>query len=94
MVIVARDILVKFHKKHASAKKPLEAWLTIVENAKWKNTSDVKLEFPSASFLSENRIVFNIGGNNYRLLVTVVFAKGMLLILRAGTHADYDKWKL
>ena len=65
-----------------------------MERAEWKTTADVKRDFAAASFLSGNRIVFNIGGNRFRLLVTAVFCKGRVLVEKVGTHAEYDRWKL
>ena len=94
MLIVGREIIATFVKKHASAKKPLDAWTSFAMVSSWKGPSCVKRDFPSASFLSGNRVVFNIGGNYYRLLVLAVFAEGIVAIDRVGTHAQYDKWKL
>ena len=62
--------------------------------AVWAGPQDIKDRFPSASLLSENRVVFNIGGNNYRLLVRVAYNTGVVVILAVGTHAEYDKWDL
>jgi mRNA interferase HigB len=92
--ILGRNILEIFSRKHASATKPLSAWRAFVERAEWKTTADVKRDFAAASFLSGNRIVFNIGGNRFRLLVTAVFCKGRILVEKVGTHAEYDRWKL
>ncbi len=92
--ILGKDILSAFQRKHAAAEKPLSAWRAFVERADWKTTADVKRDFVTASFLSRNRIVFNIGGNKFRLLVTAVFCKGRVLVEKIGTHAEYDRWKL
>lgn len=94
MLVVGREIIATFVKKHASARKPLDAWTSFAMESSWKGPSCVKRDFPSASFLSGNRVVFNIGGNNYRLLVVVIFTKSTISIDRVGTHAQYDKWKL
>jgi mRNA interferase HigB len=94
MLISGREILVNFQRKHTAAKKPLAAWAAFAEGADWKGPADVKRDFPSASFLSGNRIIFNIGGNKFRLLVVAVFVKGRLMVTRVGTHAEYDKWNL
>jgi mRNA interferase HigB len=94
VLIVGREIIAVFVKKHASAKKPLDAWVNLASESKWKGPSCVKRDFPSASFLSGNRVVFNIGGNKFRMIVTAVFCKERILIKRIGTHAEYDRWKL
>lgn len=94
MQILGRDVLETFSRKHAQAAGPLSAWRAFVERTEWKTTADVKRDFAAASFLSGNRIVFNIGGNRFRLLVTVVFCKGRVLVEKVGTHAEYDRWKL
>ena len=64
------------------------------ECAEWKTTQDIRNRFNSADFLSNNRVVFNIGGNNFRLVVIVYYSAGILKIDRIGTHAEYDKWDL
>ncbi len=68
--------------------------LRLCGESKWKGPSCVKRDFPSASFLSGTRVVFNIGGNKFRMLVTAVFCKERILIKRIVTHAEYDRWKL
>ena len=94
MRIASRDKLTKFMQKHARARASLSSWLATAEEASWKTPQDIKEQFRSADFLSENRVIFNIGGNNYRLVVLVRYVEGQLLVLRIGTHAEYDKWKL
>jgi mRNA interferase HigB len=59
-----------------------------------ENTADIKSRYRAADFLSGNRVVFDIGGNNYRLIVLVRYHQGILLIEKVGTHAEYSKWKL
>lgn len=94
MRIAGRNKLTKFMRKHARAHPSLSSWLAAAEEASWKTPQDIKERFRSADFLSENRVIFNISGNNYRLVVLVRYVEGQLLILRIGTHAEYDKWKL
>lgn len=84
----------EFSKKHNQALRPLEAWMQEVSTATWATTHDIKSRYPSADFLSGNRVVFNIKGNDYRLVVQVVFVLGVVVILQIGTHAEYDKWRL
>ena len=64
-----------------------------MERAVWTTMADIKARFPHASILTDNHVVFNIGGNKYRLETIVVFASGVVVVHRIGTHAEYDKWK-
>lgn len=94
MKIVGRDKLEKFMRKHANARPSLRAWLADAEASTWRTSQDIRDRYNSADFLSGNRVVFNIGGNNYRLVVLVRYAGGIIMIQKVGTHALYDKWKL
>jgi len=94
MTVVGKKILEDFMKKHARAKSPLSSWIQDVEDADWETPQDIKNRYRSADFLSDNRVVFNIGGNNFRLVVIVRYQNGIVMIDRIGTHAQYDKWKL
>lgn len=84
-------MLEEFRQRHADSRGPLNAWQAEVEAAQWQAPHDIKVRFPSASFLAENRVIFNIKGNTYRLVVKVKYQYGMLLIEWVGTHAEYDK---
>lgn len=81
-------------RKHARAKSPLSCWLQDAKDAEWKTPQDIRNRYNSADFLSDNRVVFNIGGNNFRLAVIVRYQNGIVMIDKVGTHAEYDKWKL
>lgn len=94
MKVVGKTILEDFIKKHSRAKSPLSAWLQDAEDSTWKTPKDIKNRYNSADFLSDNRVIFNIGGNNFRLVVIVRYQNGIVMIDRIGTHAQYDKWKL
>jgi len=94
MRVNGRERLDVFVSRHAQARGPIQAWLREVEHAKWQGPQDVKNRYPSASILPDNRIVFNLGGNKFRLLVMVVYVNGVVLVKQVGTHAEYDKWKL
>lgn len=91
MNVVARPILLAFWRKHVEAEQPLKAWYAEAVKAAWKTPQDIKRAYPSASFLPGNRIVFNVGGNKYRLVVAVAYQFGAVYIKFIGTHADYDK---
>jgi mRNA interferase HigB len=83
-----------FKKSHADSPGPLDAWQAEVQAAQWSGPQDVKNRYPSASFLADNRVIFNIKGNTYRLVVKARYQNGIMLIEWVGTHADYDKLKL
>lgn len=87
-------MLHEFMKHHLDIQGPLETWIQEVREASWRTTLDIKARYSSASFLSDNRVVFNVKGNKYRLLVKVGFNLQTVLIQRIGTHAEYDKWEL
>ena len=91
MRILSRKTLVAFWKKHPDAEQPLRAWFGEVEKASFTNTAQVRRRYASADFIAGNRIVFNIGGNKYRLIVAVKYAPYFLVFVRfLGTHAEYD----
>ncbi|MDO3696010.1 type II toxin-antitoxin system HigB family toxin [Wenyingzhuangia sp. chi5] len=91
MRVISKKILRDFWTKHADSEEQLKAWFRETEKAKWININDLKAEYPSASILKDNRIVFNIKGNNYRLIVKFNFEYQISWIRFIGTHAEYDK---
>jgi len=92
MRIIARRTLREYvarrrrHKDWAALKSALDAWFTEVRKANWRSASDVKRSYATASIVSADRIVFNIKGNNYRLIVAVDFEKEIVWIKWIGTH--------
>jgi len=78
------------HKDHGALKAALDAWFGEVRKARWKNPADVRRHYSTASIVSTERVVFNIRGNHYRLVVAVDFEKGIVWIKWIGTHRDYD----
>jgi mRNA interferase HigB len=97
MRIIARRTLRAFiegrsgHKDHAALKAALDAWFDEVKKASWTSSADVKRLSAIASIVSADRIVFNIKGNNCRLVVAVDFEKGIVWIKWIGTHKEYDR---
>ncbi len=89
--IIARKTLKDFWTRHASAEGPMSAWYTHVSRATYKSTQDIKNDFRSADFLPGNRVVFDIGGNNYRIVVVALLNAGTLYVRFVGTHAEYKK---
>ena len=79
------------HKGIKATRSQFEAWLDIVARANWRNPEDVKASYPKASVLKASRVVFNIKGNDYRLVAAVDFKKAIVWIKWIGTHRDYDR---
>ena len=90
MRIIAKRTLREFWERHPDAKKPLDDWHQVVENADWNAPDQVKAMFASASILPNNRVVFNIKGNTYRLVVHIPYHRRRVYIRFIGTHAEYD----
>jgi mRNA interferase HigB len=91
MRIIAKGPLRTFWERHPDAEEPLLAWYHEVEQENWKNSADVKAKYRNASFVGGNRLVFNIRGNRYRLVVKINFPRQVVYVRFVGTHAEYDK---
>ena len=91
MRVIAISTLRAFWTKHSDAQTPLMAWYALASRSQWRSTSDIKEAYRNASFTANNRVVFNIKGNDYRLVVLVRYDKGLLFVKFVGTHAQYDK---
>lgn len=93
MQLLGLPKLEEYKRSHADSRGSLDVWRSEVEEAQWGEPHDIKGRFPSASFLAGNRVIFNIKGNTYRLVVKVKYQNGIVLIEWIGTHAEYDKQK-
>ncbi len=93
MRLVGKQQLDDFERRHAEVRGPLHAWILEVGEAEWNGSADIKARYPSASFLSANRVIFNIKGNKYRLEVKVSYEGKVVLVMWIGTHAEYSKRK-
>ena len=91
MRIIAKKILRDFWETHHDSNQQLKSWYQETSKAKWATPKEIKMEYPSASFLANNRVVFNIKGNHYRLIVKISYDYEMVWIRFIGTHAGYDK---
>lgn len=80
-----------FWQIHPDSERPLRAWYAAAKRAQWRGPTDIKEEHSTASFLGENRVIFNIKGNSYRLVVIAEYRKGRLFVRFVGTHAEYDR---
>lgn len=93
MKIVGIEPLRALQAKHADVDQAIKAWEAEVKEAEWNTTFDVRQRYASASFLSDNRVIFNIKGNNYRVATRISYQNKVVQILAAGTHLEYKKWK-
>jgi mRNA interferase HigB len=89
--IIARRTLREFWQRHADAEQPLRAWYHDIRKADWGSPADVKRVYANASIVGGNRIVFNIGGNKYRLVVAVNYAYRICYVRFVGTRKAYDR---
>ncbi len=93
MIIENCRAIDKFVTKHADARVPFAEWIEKVEAAQWTNLVDLKMTFNSADYV-KSLIVFNVAGNNFRVVAEVIYTEQILRIAKVGTHAEYNRWKL
>ena len=91
MRIIAKKALREFGERHPDAEEPLLAWYREVEQEEWDTPAKVKEKYRSASIVGDNRVVFNIKGNHYRLVVRINYPYRVVYIRFVGTHAEYDR---
>lgn len=91
MRVIAKKTLKDFWEKHPPARIPLSAWYYEALRGVWETPKDIKIYYRSADFLAGNRVVFNIGGNKYRLIVKVNYQFKIIYIRFIGTHKEYDR---
>lgn len=96
MRVIAKSSLVKFWRQpgHADSQGALQSWYDEAIKAEWKTTQDIKDHYSSASICAGNRVVFNIAGNKYRLVVEMQYRAGIAWVKFVGTHARYDQIKV
>lgn len=91
MRVIAKSTLKRFWEQHSDSRGPLESWYDEAMKAAWASPQAVKDQYGLASFCGNNRVVFNIGGNKYRLVVEMQYRAGIAWVKFVGTHAQYDK---
>lgn len=91
MVVISYKTIRDFGANHPQAIVPLENWYIVALQADWTNLSQLKASFPSADYVGNERVVFNVAGNNYRLIAAVNYKIRTVYIKFIGTHAEYDK---
>jgi len=91
MRVIAIGTLREFWRKHADAEVPLRAWFAEASRAQWRTPAEIKASHRNASFMANNRVVFNIKGNEYRLVVAVHYNRGLMFVRFVGTHRECDR---
>ena len=97
MIVIGTDVVESYladqagHKGIKAARAQYQAWLDMVTRAEWRNPEDVKGACPKASILKASRVVFNIKGNDYRLVARLQYQAGVVEVRFFGAHAEYDK---
>lgn len=91
MILIGLEKLKQFTQKHASARGWIRNWIADVRGVKWQGPQDIKKRYASASFLSDNVVIFNVKGSDFRLEVQVAYNTGKVILKWAGTHAEYNK---
>lgn len=91
MNVVTKKTLQAFWTIHPNAKGPLTSWYDHAKAADWQSPQDIKNDFRSVDFVGDNRVIFDIGGNNYRLVVRVSYTFKQVLVKFVGTHKEYDQ---
>jgi len=88
--VISRRTLAEFYAVHADSKDPLETWYKVCRSAEWRNFNEVQKAYPSADVVGDDRVVFNIKGNKYRLVARFSFRYKAIQVKWIGTHASYD----
>ncbi len=92
MILLGKRLLVEFSRKHAAARGAISAWTAEVAGAAWRSSAELKSRFPSVSFVGNDRVVFNLKGNHFRLDAQINYSAQVVLVRRIGTHAEYASW--
>jgi mRNA interferase HigB len=91
MRIIALRTLQECWQRHPAAQIPLRSWYALASRAEWRAPADVNAAYRNASFVANNRIVFNVKGNDFRIVVAVHYNRGMMFVRFVGTHREYDE---
>lgn len=91
MRVISKKLLREYWEMHAGAKAGLQAWYEEALRAEWHTPTDIKRIHPNASIIADNRVVFNIRGDAYRLVVKIHYDRGFVYVRFVGTHPEYDR---
>jgi mRNA interferase HigB len=94
MKVLGKKLVIDFIAKHTDCKKSVEALLFEIESVDWETPHDIKIRYPKASIIGKNNVVFNICGNKYRVWLKITYRNGVAIIIKIGTHKNYDKWEI
>ena len=93
MIVYGKEILEEYVAKHAITKSAIDRWLQIIEESTFSDFNDLKSTFPTVSYAGNERYVFNLKGNNYRIITVIAFIGDSIVVRWIGTHGEYDKIK-
>jgi len=91
MNVISKRTIIKFYEKYPNSKTALEVWYADAKKSIWTTPADIKKIYANASFLADNRVIFNIKGNEYRLIVHIDYLRKFIRVKFIGTHSEYDK---
>jgi mRNA interferase HigB len=91
MRIVSRKMVIDYYSSHSGSKTALEEWYNKVSKANWNNLNELKRDYLNADYVGNKRVVFNIKGNDYRLIAIIIYVSQKVYLRWIGTHAEYDK---
>jgi mRNA interferase HigB len=91
MQVISKRTLKQFWEKHPQVETPLKVWFVMVSKAEWSGPADVKAMFGSADFLGDSRVIFDIGGNKFRLVARIAYRFKRVMVKFVGTHKEYDE---
>ena len=89
--VISRKTLKEFWERHPDVRQPLQAWYDDAKRSMWTSPADIRTVYRNASFVGSNRVVFNLKGNSYRLVVAIRYEYGIVFIRFVGTHQEYDR---
>ena len=94
MKLIGKQELIEFKEKHNDARAQIESWTFEIELADWELPQDVKRQYPKASLLKHQNVIFDICGNKYRLWVKLSYKNKIVLVKKIGNHKQYNRWKI
>ena len=94
MRVLGKKKVQDFARKHSDCKKAIDSLVLEIEESDWKTPADITTRYPKASIIGNSNVVFNLCGNKYRLWIKITYQNGVVVVIKIGTHKDYDKWEI
>jgi mRNA interferase HigB len=94
MKVLGKKYVLDFIVRHPDCKKSVEALVLEIKSADWKTPHDIKARYPKASIIGKSNVVFDICGNKYRIWLKITYHNGIAIVIKIGTHEEYDKWEI